>query len=1542
MSMIAPNFRVKWIVLTNALSRSNERVTSLEDELRRSQKEIEELTAQIDVSCGTSTVHDLAESNPPVTTETDDDGGNASTSSTVASYSSTSGDSVDRGELLLKLSHLTQEVESLRAEKNRVAATTYSIPPSLLLHSPLMQSASFENATTGEPDPSTEKLKRSRRRLASLLHAKNKTVLACLCIRKWMRFALRRKEKGKLDALEQAHRHWAQVNVEERDRALLALDERVDDDHRSIQAAMNESRVSVGRSGHLEASPSPLRGTFMSNLSFEGTYGDPAPSSTSPMYGVRRWPVGYRAPSPRQSALDMPRDDEPQPRSLAVSEQETQTENEPPTADDAPLLRHEPTLIELENEELHVALSTSHGRENSLMAQLENALRDVEATRVSMSELQHQVADQDERILVTYIHLCANEIVHAESEARLSLEYNELRLRFHALQSLYPAMLLSAAYSRDHALTEWTRSDSRNHRSACLASDALSRGVSYARLRDYWDTWQRFTMVRRFESLSEMDRKHLAHTIEARDEANEKWMHKKILEERNSLEELHSREIGQLKLALDHANAKLSEVMDQSEIRVAQSKQIIRQLRNDAATGTLIASRLGGELVEYCASSAFNKWVAVIYRKRSERQMQQHRDSARWIMNLSGKQNITSARVTEDVVRITFAKWALLSTSTKEINDEAQRHLQSETQQLIESVRDRDALIDELQQRVASMHLETTEVLKPKIRELEQRVSDHEIHAQAQLRQELERLTEALQAAFQHEASVNESRHQQYCDELRESEALSTQELLEMQRTAHTEELRQLQIAHLQIEESNASRNATIVADILVEAYYISHAHFLDIVVGVASELSSELALVVQKFELVSKKLDALSVCSEMLINDFISLATCALNSENELLASVVSSTATFGHEIMRSATRVESTSIAAVEQSKTTVAMLWTIMEERDAVMRSSWCDFQDQLCSFRNVLFVTVSNELDELVQYGRFLEETTSSLENRLELQVTTAAKQQREYLNSVRDLEAHTSEVVTNSRITLASREEEIDRAHRNEVQRLNEELHEMRSRYLSVAQRWEDLSRTSLLATETLEERHRHSMSAIAEENDSLVTAIRQAHNETLAEVEKRCQSRIAKYQQELEFEMRASVKHQLRVQQDQSNLEFARYRNEVAETLQKLNSATLSLETQCREMIDNLEVSHRNDLVHLRSECSIRIREEVSLELEKRLDEVTSSQQRSLAAHQQNLSKALLDRQREHDHEIEVLKATYNERVATLERQIQENEEQHSVDTENMAKSIKEFERLSAYVSGLENGNTSLGEQLQRMVRNAALGCMSTEKRQRDALEECFASNHESLVQMKTFQCGQLLALQAEAKRMKSFEESRLQELTSQLVKESAIAVSEMQQEARRSSRLETRAVALKGLRLLRASAAHHAAHQLFSAWRRWTLIKGFRDDYKSLRTHCENTEEENSHLRHLIARALEERRAKVVDTASPVTIVSPLSDVPSVNHSSPSPTRIAEQMIGFSSHVNSSIERSGTTFAAVDAIVAQVDELIEKGKRLRASNRAEPKTESF
>jgi hypothetical protein len=543
-----------------------------------------------------------------------------------------------------------------------------------------------------------------------------------------------------------------------------------------------------------------------------------------------------------------------------------------------------------------------------------------------------------------------------------------------------------------------------------------------------------------------------------------------------------------------------------------------------------------------------------------------------------------------------------------------------------------------------------------------------------------------------------------------------------------------------------------------------------------------------------------------------------------------------------------------------------------------------------------------------------------------------------LNSVRDLEAHTSEVVTNSRITLANREEEIDRVHRNEVQRLNEELHEMRSRYLSVAQQWEDLSRTSLLTTETLEERHRHSMNAIAEENDSLVSAIRQAHNETLAEVEERCQTRIAKYQQELEFEMRASVKHQLR----QSNLEFARYRNEVAETLQKLNSATLSLETQCREMIDNLEVSHRNDLVHLRNECSVRIREEVSLELEKRLDEVTSSQQRSLAAHQQNLSKALLDRQREHDHEIEVLKATYNERVATLERLIQENQEQHSVDTENIAKGIKEFERLSAHASGLESGNTSLGEQLQRMVRNAALGCTSTEMREREALEECFASNHESLIQMKNFQCGQLLALQSEAKRVKSFEESRLQELTSQLVKESAIAVSEMQQEARRSSRLETRAVALKGLRLLRASAARHAAHQLFSAWRRWTLIKGFREDYKSLRTHCENAEEENSHLRHLIARALEERRARVVEAASPVTVVSPLSDVPSVNRSSPSPTRIAEQMIGFSSHVNSSIERSGTTFAAVDAIVAQVDELIEKGKRLRANNRAEPKTESF
>ncbi|CUG92874.1 Hypothetical protein, putative [Bodo saltans] len=1616
--------------LTHALAMSSERVTSLEDELQRSHKEIEELTAHLDVSCGTSSislkahrlkieelekvfserianaeqraeevtrrlerdaiathrwirndviapvsayldaslhntetlmtlqlsslvdalrqpppavvVHEHVASNPLQLESDDDDGGDkVSTSSTVASYTSSSGDSVDRGELLLKLSHLTQEVESLRAEKLRVAAATaYSIPPSLLLHSPLMQSASFEHTTTGvEPDPSSEKLKRARRRLASLLHAKNKTVLACVCIRKWMSFAHRRKEKGKLDALEQAHRHWAQVNVEERDRALLALDERVDDDHRSIQAAMNESRVSVGRSMHLEASPSPLRGTFMSNLSFEGTYGDPAPSSTSPMYGVRRWPQGYRAPSPRPHVLDPPRDDDLQPQSLTMVEQETQTEFPimvPVPPDQAP------TLIELENEELHVALSTSHSRENSLMAQLENALRDVEIARVTISELQHQVTDQDERLLVTYIHLCTNDIVHAESDERLSLEYNELRLRLHALQSLYPQLLLSATQSNDHALTEWTRCDSRNHRNACLASDALSHGVSHVLMREYWDCWQRFTMVRRFESLLEMERRQLTSSSNARDAANQKWMHETIVEKTNSLKDLledrHRQEVSSLKLEIHHANLRLADIIEQSEIRVVQSKQIIRQLRNDAATGSLIASRLGGELVEYCASSAFHQWAGVIYRKRNEKLKQHNQESAKWLMNLSGKQNIANARVTEDVIRVTFAKWALLSTSTKEIVDETQRHYNWEVRQLVSDIKSRDDLNEELQQRVASMHLEITEVLKPRVKELEQQLADHDANSKELLRQELENLTEALQSGFRYEASHSELRHQQYCDELRESEALSTQELLEMQRTAHAEELRQVSLSHASLIEHRAKDYATNAAETLIAAYCTIQEYVVSFVIALADEAHA----VARDFDAMNKRMDTWRRTSDARTSATISSEEHLFSTLNELLNSATTDFSNLLHEIAATSSRVEKNHATTMKHARAKEALLWDIMEDRETLMRGCWFSFHEELQGVRNALFASVFNEFDELVQYGRFLEETASSLEHRLEAQGAASSKELREHLTRVHDLEAHATGVAANARIALAIREEEINREHRKDLQGLNDELHEMRSRYLLATQRFEELSRASLASTEALEERFRKLLNSVAEEHSVELASARRLHGEALDEVEKRCLRRLAQNKDDLELEMKTSTKHQLRLQQDQSNLEFARYRNEVAETLQRLSSATQSLEVQCRNTIENLEVSHRSDLDHLRSECSIRIREEVNLELEKRLEEVTSAQQRSLTAHQQTVSRTIIDRQLEHDREIELLHTAHSESVATWERLVEEERKQHARENDRLeqlvAKGVLELaecEKRLCDITVQHLEDTKRKES--HFVTNTITACIAAEVHERHMIEGCFYSTHVSTIQAFRSQGEQFAMLAAQENTMA---ESKLAELTSQLVRESALAVTELQEEMYRKSRQTKLTSAMTSLHLIRTNAAHHHAHQSFGAWRLWTMIEGFRKDYASLRTSFENSSLENSHLRHLIARALEERRAPL-ETHSPLTVISPLSEAHSANRISPSPTSIAEQMIGFSSHVNSSIERSDTTVAAVSAIVAQVDELIDKGKRMRAT-RTDAKTESF
>lgn len=1593
--------------LTSALHSSSERVISLESELQRAQREIEELTAHLDVTCGATTIslkahrlkveelekvfrdriakveNDAEEKTrecerevatahrwikgcllpsvssyisgtlhhtethatlqlssftecagrvrPPHAIESSghEHESDEGTHSDAASWTS-SGDSVDRGELMLKLSHLTQEVENLRAEKAMLhtrVGSQYNAPPALFFTSPLMRSASFEHAPilpcAAHDDPIgsfEEKFRRLRRRLGSLLNAKNKTILASVCVRKWMSYALHCKEKGKLDAMELAHRNWVQASVEERDKALIALDERVEDEHRSIQAAMmNDSRASVARSAHLEASPSPLRGTFMSNLSFEGTYGDPAPSSASPLYShtARRWPGGYRAASPRMAALDAPQEETTQVK--LFSDEATQTADLCDAAVSSATQRtyDQQSMVVLENEELHSALSTSHERERVLMVQLEEALSGLEQERVTISELRENVSEQDERLLVTFIQLCSNEIIHEEASIRLTMEYNESRLRYHALQSLYHPLLITTTTSRDHALTEWTKCDSRNHRHACLAADALGRTTVRTLCKDYWDIWQRFVMIRRFENLSEMDSLRSRESIEAHAAAQATIVERRAREEKRLLEETHSREISELNHAVSRLQAQLHDSIDESQIRTAQSKQIIRQLRNDAAAGTLMASRLGVEVVEYCASAVFHKWMSTIARKKLAQAQQVHRADTRAVATLAGKQNVLNARVTDEVVRIIFAKWTLLSNFVKECADTAEHKLLAEMRHAQSLETSSGLLIDELQQRVATMHLEATEVLKPKLSELERQLAEKDGQAQRQLRDEIGVLTESLNLSFRAEKASIEIRHQQYCEELRESEALRTQELLEMQRATNQEEIQILRDAAASTQLCTASWVSSALEEI--------HSHCQAALLSFIPAINEIYRLFEDRF------LDFGAMQMELCRR---TVPTILLHVKQALYADTVEflqgATSALGG-IYRLAAHESCTSRATLHLREEGAHVSLEDVAGRERIKLLEQDAFISIIFMHMSAVRTILSSEADELVRYGRFLEETTSSLEHRLNVQTSANAKQQREHEAVVNRLELHAANVASTARITLANREAEMDEAHRNEVQRLVAEIDVMRSRYLDIVQQLDMRSRESLQGIDDLEERHRRALEKVSEKHFEDLSAARKLHSESLDAMERECRERIAQNNRALELDMKATTLRHKQIVEEKlqiSQRELELHRSETLETLQKMVGSVQSLEEQHRQMIHNVESSHRHDMEHLRGECQIRIREEVSMEIEQRLEAITNAQQRTLLNNQYNIEKRLSDRQHEHDAAIEGLKDEHKAEMCSnsvrFRLEIERIKEETKLSLQHLS-ILESFSSLARCLLEEEYARNVISEAFEscQCIFGEVLGCHSA-----------YASAHESVVAQHA----------AELERVHQTNEGHVQILTDQLVRESASAIKEADDLA--TVKLRKLQVVIAQQALL--ARANQAAQHFFSNWRIWALISGFRVDYRSLRTDFEECQAENVRLRHIIAKVLEEQRAISQfspNSTSPITVVSPLSDAqPSSIHrrTSPSPSRVAEAMVGFSSNVNASLARSGETFATVDAIVAEVDNLIETGRRLRTASRQEEKTQSF
>jgi hypothetical protein len=241
-----------------------------------------------------------------------------------------------------------------------------------------------------------------------------------------------------------------------------------------------------------------------------------------------------------------------------------------------------------------------------------------------------------------------------------------------------------------------------------------------------------------------------------------------------------------------------------------------------------------------------------------------------------------------------------------------------------------------------------------------------------------------------------------------------------------------------------------------------------------------------------------------------------------------------------------------------------------------------------------------------------------------------------------------------------------------------------------------------------------------------------------------------------------------------------------------------------------------------------------------------------------------------------------------------------------------------------------------------------------------------------------------ELRALHTAHDENLRQLTNDLLEESQRSIASVARGSKRST--QTHVVT----KLLPVYTRQIALQRFYGQWRRWTLLEAFREDYRKVSQERDEEREECTRLRGLIARALQGYRiphtgsydassnpnrstpeplpgsvatrhggstdsSVIVSSTSPPSVgaVSPMSQqidevsprvqdarggsgtrssrTPrSSDRATPSPSRVAGEMLNFSGRVNSLMEWGDANVDATEKLVAEVQELIRRGHQLR------------
>lgn len=1395
----------------------------------------------------------------------------AADDSDVDAFSS-NGDSIDRVELVYKLSQLTQEVEQLRSE--RTASTLISpshrlqdtgkapfvgfaspvsqsrfdwIPAAgsaaqTVNHSALSVSDSGAPATGRQEEILQSEFRAARAMAATLLRSRCKAQLAASCFRKWCLHASGTQQRHKVTALEQEKRSLMQTCVEERDRALMAMDEQVEDEHYRIQAVMNESRHSTSRIGSVDAvphSPSPFRSTM---LSLEGSVLQnqlAEMASLSPMvqHNRRGWSVGYRSPLPNAHATghhstrvnerkDIAEGNE-EPfiahNTKVLVDQETMTE-----ADDASQaqLVQRLEMVGEENEELHHALTASHLREQSVLAELETALSQHEALRVNFAELQDAA---ELRLATAQEETSWAFFTHSELTSRADIAYNELRARLRMTQIQCSWAEVQAS---DNAVVSEQASARLKH-TTLAATVNLQRSCERSLLSRYFVSWNELLVVRRSQQLlveteervADQTRKALEKKFSDRLTNNESELRahfrKEVILATQANESL-SRKNQLLQLEMQDLQSDLLMSKEILDVEKRQSKSLIRQLHNDIAVNTLLLGRCGEKLVEYCASSCFHKWQ-LFSRKRGERQRNEttYHQNAR--LQASTKRWLAGSL---DVAEHAFSAFSAASLSEYFT---ACKHcittLVLVAQQQAKEVDTLSGLSRSVELRNAALQLEITDDLKPRLAEAE-REKDL-------LHQQL------LEEAAKHHADTERIRdeHKNYCTELTESEQMHRRE-----QHAKFEEIISALTYRCELQLGITATAACKLTDSIVDVADV----YVAAVSSVTRSQGQELL-----FELICNR-DSTSVeHAGWLVDVLVEHQRALVKHENAVTKARIDASALT--QLVDCA--VESSRALELEYTQ---GIVCACIYERS---------------NFQQVIDQS-SAKLEELEKYCSFLEDQITALK------VTTSIN------------EARASQTLA-SHVALVAAIEFEHRASLQDAYEVQQSLmHQLNLEWTAKYQALEaklKLSTSQWRADETL---------------------------------------LLTKHDEELERTRKENVKQLDELQREQRRRETL-WTEQLNYVRENSKNQIANVELNHRAAIAALESSHRQEFELLQSHCRTRLREELAVELENRLEALTLSKQEASVEARRVFEERLDELRLEHANQLKTA-------CAAVERLSSErlSAEIDYVLRQSTAKVTAEQSRALQNICELEEGCRTIMLQLERhtFVQLKYFSRLISEH------TEQVRETHEQ-VALKTSLALRVAEDKWNVERATlenhyKSESAALIEIHKRELRNATDKVMEVKigsSAARRSLLKKSTNVVLLLLDALRRA-------YFFDVWRRWNLLRAFRSDYQLMKRNFEVQYDENVKLRIVVARALEEqRRNHRSPSLGKEFALSPLSDSsPPLRTSSD----VANSVLLFSSRVNDSYARRDAAVKSSDALVAEFDELLRRSKH--STEATEVKTESF